>query len=343
MINLPCCSTLTYQGHPMSTAQYFHAPQVKKMIMNSHDIRSQRVQQRLCELDGKIPQLHTLHLTLQCSEKVLFEALRYMEPLQELVLSIAYTSLSWANFLELLVAKPSTRDWKEWKEFQYGKPEWKRWCSSQTWHALCLKYMGIHSSKGLFRSQCFDNCPLLRLVGWTRARRTPPLEHLEVWEGRGTEDDILVDYISTGYLDKHLGTSGEGFDRRIVQGMAARSLWIHDRATLLFKQLHSTILFRYFLHLDFCRLDDDIHILPYLEQIKDLKVQRSRILAYSPDIDLPLIHTFQRLVLDSSPFRWMLGRTFKALNLTSTPLWPNIVQIWLHRHWRRHHIFGRSR
>jgi hypothetical protein len=54
-------------------------------------------------------QLHTLHLMLQCSEKDLIKVLKYMELLQELVISIAYPSSSWVSFLESLAAEPSVK------------------------------------------------------------------------------------------------------------------------------------------------------------------------------------------------------------------------------------------
>jgi hypothetical protein len=46
-IDLPSCRTLTYEGHPISTLQYFHAPQVKQIVLNSYDTRRRRVQQHL--------------------------------------------------------------------------------------------------------------------------------------------------------------------------------------------------------------------------------------------------------------------------------------------------------
>ena len=65
-INMPCCRALVYQGHPVSTLQHFHTPQARKMVLSTHDTRRKRVQRHLglFKLDGKLSQLHTLHLTL---------------------------------------------------------------------------------------------------------------------------------------------------------------------------------------------------------------------------------------------------------------------------------------
>jgi hypothetical protein len=60
-----------------------------------------------------VSKLTTLHLTFQCSEQVFIKVLKYLILLQELVLSIAYPSPSWQNFLESLAAKPSTNDWPD--------------------------------------------------------------------------------------------------------------------------------------------------------------------------------------------------------------------------------------
>jgi hypothetical protein len=61
-------------------------------------------------------------------------------------------------------------------------------------------------------------------------------------------DDIVIDYTSTGYLDKHLGISSKEYDAMIVMGMATGHLDIRKHATPLL-QLHSTVLFRHLQHL----------------------------------------------------------------------------------------------
>jgi len=81
----------------------------------------------------------------------------------------------------------------------------------------------------------------------------------------------------------------------------------------LFKHLHSTILFRQLQALELRWLDDGTHVLPYLEQIKELQIWKSDIPVYSLDVDLPLVHTLQQLRLHESTFPWMLGRSFKSL------------------------------
>ncbi len=311
---------LTFHGYPMTTVQYFHAPQLGAMTLGSHDCMEKRVYQQLhhlCTVDETISKLTTLHLTLQCNEQVFIRVLKYLGPLQELVLSTADSSPSWEDFLKSLTAKPSTTDWPEWKPQQGDHQTWEEWCFSQTWHANVLpylRYLGIQRPKGFSQSDCLNNCPLLRLVGWTRVQLAPPLEHLKVWEGRGTTDDInVVDYISTGYLDKHPGISSKEYDSMIVRGMITRRLVIHDSATPLF-QLHSTVLFRQLQDLEvICDHDHEISILPYLEQIKRLEIWHGLIPEYSLNTDLPLIHTSQWLRLGYSTFSWMLGRTFKTL------------------------------
>ena len=84
-------------------------------------------------------------------------------------------------------------------------------------------------------------------------------------------------------------------------------------ATPLFKQLHSTILFRQLWVLTLRVLPNETHVLPYLEHIKVLEIYYGTIPAYSVDIALPLIHTLQQLLLHQSTTSWMLGRTFTAL------------------------------
>ena len=318
-VQLPSCKKLTYHGHPMTTARYFHVPEVRAMELKSHDCNEQRVHQHLrhlCRIDRRISKLTALHLTIQCSERVLIKLLKYLVPLQQLILSIAHPSPSWQNFFESLAVKPSTKEWPAPGPLVADHRKWEKWCSSQTWHTDVLphlKYLGIQCPKGFSQSECLDNLPFLRLVGWTRAHLTPPLEHLMLWEGRGSTDDTLVDYISTGYLHKHLGISGKEFDTMTVMGMVTRCLVIDIYATPLFR-LHSTVLFRRLQHLELtCNRNHEIPIFPFLQQIKKLEITLGMIPEYSLDIDLPLTQTLQWLRLDCSTPSWMLGRSFKAL------------------------------
>ena len=267
-------------------------------------------------VDGRISHLTALHLTFQCSEQVLIKVLKYLVPLQELALSITHPSPSFQSFLESLAAKPSTNEWPGWHSLTNYHGGWEKWCSSQTWHTNVLphlKYLEIQCPKGFSQSECLDNFPLFRAIGWTRVYLTPPLEHLKVWEGRGSMDDIAVDYTSTGYLDKRLGVSSREIDATIVRAIITQRLAILCPDTPLLT-LYSTALFRQLRHLEItCISDHEILILPYLEQIERLQIWSGFISEYSLNVDLPLTHTLQWLELELVTFSWMLGRTFKAL------------------------------
>jgi len=317
-VQLPSCKKLIYHGYPMTTVRYFRVPKVKAMELKSHDCKKQRVYQQLhnlCTMDEAMSKLATLHLTVQCSEQALIKVLRYLGLLQELVLSTARPSPSWQNLLQPLIAKPSREDWRDWS-LVGGHQKWEQWCSSQTWYANVLphlKYLGIQCPNGISRSECLDNGLLFRVLKWTRAHSIQPLEHLKVWEGNGAID--AVDYVSTDYPDKHPGISMEEYDSTIISGMVTQHLVI-QRSTTPLLQLHSTILFRQLQSLVvdwYHSRDHEIPIFPYLEQIKTLEIWDGIIPTYSLNIDLPLVHTLQRLRLRGASFSWMLGRTFKAL------------------------------
>jgi len=318
-VQLPSCKKLAYHGYPMTTAQYFHVPEMREMDLRSHDCNEQRVCQHLrhlCRVNGRISNLTALHLTFQCSEQVLIQILKYLIPLQELALSIGLPSPSFQTFLESLAAKPSTNEWPEWHSWSDHREKWEQWCSSQTWHVDVLphlKFLRIQCPKGFSQSERLDNFPLLRTIGYTRAYLTPPLEYLKVWEGRGGMDDIAVDYTSTGYLDRHLEVSSKQWDATIVRAIVTRHLSISSPNTPLFP-LHSTVLFRQLRHLELtCEYNHEIPILPYLEQIERLEIRNGSIPEHSLNVDLPLAHTLQWLNLRFSTPLWMPGRTFKAL------------------------------
>jgi len=315
-VQLPFCTKLAYHGYPMTTAQYFHVPEMRAMHLRSHDCNEQRVYQHLRHLfrvNRRTYNLTTLHLAFQCSEQVLMKVVKYLIPLQELNLSITHPSPSFQQFLESLAAKPSTDEWPGWYSWSKYHERWGHWCSSQTWHVNVLphlKLLHIRCPKGFSQSERLDNFPLLRAIGWTRAYLTSPLKHLKVWEGRGSMDDTAVDYTSTGYLHKHLGISSTKHDLTIVRAIVTHCLAI--ACPLL--ALYSTALFRQLRYLELTwESNYEIFILPYLEQIETLKISDGSIPEYSLNLDLPLTHTLQCLELRFSTTSWMLGRTFKAL------------------------------
>jgi len=318
-VQLPSCKKLAYHGHPMTTAQYFDAPEMRAMDLRSHDCNEQRVCQHLwhlCRVNTRISNLTTLHLTFQCSEQVLMKVLKYLIPLQELALSITHPSPSFQTFLESLAAKPPTNEWPGWHSWRDYHERWGQWCSSQTWHANVLphlKYLEIRCPKGFSHSERLENFPLLRTIGRTRAYLTPPLEHLKVWKRRGGMDDIAVDYTSTDYLQRRLGILWNEHDATIVRAIVTRRLIIaFPGAPLL--ACYFTALFRQLQHLEIvCQSDHGILILPYLEQIERLQISGGSISEYSLNLDLPLTHTLQWLELNFSTSSWMLGRTFKSL------------------------------
>jgi len=318
-VQLPSCKKLAYHGHPMTIAQCLDIPEIREMDLRSHDYNEQRVYQHLRHLfrvHGRISNLTTLHLTFQCGEQVLMKVLKYLIPLQELALSTTHPSPSFQTFLEALAAKPSTNEWPGWGSWADYHEGWEQWCSSQTWHANVLphlKFLEVQCPKGFSLSERLENFPLLRAIGWTRAYMTPPLEHLKVWEGRGSMEDIAVDYTSTGYLNKHLGISSTKHDATIVKAIVTRRLAIAFPDPP-FLALYSTAFFRQLRHLELhCEFFHGILILPYLEQIERLGILRGSISEQPLNLDLPLTHTLQWLELTYSTPPWMLGRTFKAL------------------------------
>ena len=304
-VQLPSCINFTYHGYPITTVRYFHVPQMRVIDLRSPDCKAQRVYQQLRRLfrsGGRISNLITLHLTIQCSERALSKVLKYLGFLQELNLTISCCSPSWETLLESLVAKPSGSDRPGWGPRVGSLYRWKK---SVTWHSNILphlKYLGIQYPKGFSQPECLYYSPLLILVACTRDELTPPLMYLKVWERSGTTNGIIVvDYTSSRH------------DFEICGGMVTRHLLIRDPVDRLL-QLGSTILFRQLhdLEIDYNH-NHEITILPFLEQIKKLDIWHGIIPTYSLNIYLPLVQTLQSLRLCHSTVSWTLGRSFKAL------------------------------
>jgi len=68
-VQLPSCNKLAYHGHPMTTAQYFHVPEMREMDLRSHDCDEKRVCQHLRYLCSRWkdfpPYCSTPHISVQ--------------------------------------------------------------------------------------------------------------------------------------------------------------------------------------------------------------------------------------------------------------------------------------
>ena len=90
-----------------------------------------------------------------------------------------------------------------------------------------------------------------------------------MWEGRWTTKDIVVDCITSGDVERHLGTSNDNCDLMIIRGMVTQHLVIRASDPPSFYQLPLTGLFRQLRGLLIQNAPGvEIRILPDLEQIE---------------------------------------------------------------------------
>jgi hypothetical protein len=91
---------------------------------------------------------------------------------------------------------------------------------------------------------------------------------------------------------------------------------VSSSTTQLLRNIHSTVLFKQLQALEIIsNQNNQIDILPQLEQIKELYILQSGIPPYPLDIDLLLVCTLHRLELCQPTFSWILGRAFKRLKI----------------------------
>ena len=313
-VQLPACTKLHFENWDISPSGQFFAPaldhmRVKSNAWSPYTGNGQVVQLARLGLGISI-QPESLSLSVVCKDKVLLAALQLLPGLLELKLDLPRPSALGKHFFTGLLAKPGNQgtdgqrfDWRDL--FKENSTGWR--CT------VCpsLRVLELKYQRWLRPVYNDDFLPPLLALSWSRVKAAIPLQ-------------LLVHYISSM-------NSLELWNPTLLQvnkAISCLKTLQHGQVTHLAilserwnNVVHENALFVHFLyHLQILRLGNSsfnrrqvLNVLPFFHELRELSLCFVDIPPFTCDVDLPLVHTLQRLSLRESTLVWMDGLVFTQL------------------------------
>ena len=322
-VQLPACAALHFENWNVSPIGQFFAPALDHLRINSNAWSSyagnEQVVQHVRTGIGMGLQPKSLSLSVTCSEKVLISVLQLLPGLVELRLDLSRPSALSKHFFTRLLAKPGNQladklkfDWREL--FRENVTEWR--CT------VCpsLRVLELKYHKWLRPGYNNDFLPPLLALSWSRKKTATPLQcdvHYKTsahsWELLGVLRPLGIEPLS------RLRTTQDGQVTQLSLETATWKSAIFENARVIpflsrlqVLQITSTSL----------GVKRVLNVLPSFHELRDLELSRVHIPPL--DVDLPLVHTLQRLSLRRSTLAWMDGLVFTKLQKFSVDEhdWP---------------------
>ena len=322
-VHLPACTTLHFENWSTSPIGQFFAPVLNHLRVKSNAwslyTGNEQVVQLVRAGFGVALQPKSLSLSVTCTEKVLLAVLRLLPNLVELKLDIPRPSALGEHFftgiLAFQLADKSKFDWREL--FRENGTEWR--CT------LCpsLGVLELKYHKWLRPGYNDDFLPPLLALSWSREKTATPLQcdvHYKTsahsWESLNLLRPQVIEALSC------LRTTQDG---QVTQLSLRTETW---KSSVFENALVLPFLSRLqVLQITSTSSDDErvLNVLPSFHELRDLELSHVHILPL--DVDLPLVHTLQRLSLESSTLAWMDGLVFTKLQifLVDEHGWPETL------------------
>ena len=312
-VQLPACTTLHFENWNVSHVGQFFAPALDHLRIRSNAWSSYTGNEQVVQVVragiGMGLQPKYLSLNVTCTEKVLLAVLQLLPDLVELRLDLPRPSALSKHFFTGLFAKPGNQladkskfDWREL--FRENRTEWRcTLCSS-------LRVLELKYHKWLRPGYNDDFLPLILALSWSREKTATPLQcdvHCQTsahsWRSLGLLRPQVIEALSC------LRTTQ---DSQITQ----LSLETYTRKSVIFENALVTSFLSRLQVLQITDSFDDgrvLNVLPSFHELRDLELSR----VYVPplDVDLPLVHTLQKLSLRNSTLAWMDGLVFTQLQI----------------------------
>ena len=310
-VQLPACTTLHLENWNTSPIRQFVAPALDHLRIESNAWSSYRGNGQVVRLVraglGMGLKPKSLSLSVTCMEKVLLAVLQLLPDLVELRLDLPRPSALGKHFFTGLLAKPgnlvadkSKFDWREL--FGANGTEWR--CT------VCpsLKVLELKYHKWLRPGYNDDFLPLILALSLSREKTPTPLQ-------------CDAQYQTSAHSWESLGPRSQGIealscltttqDGQLTQFSLRTATW---ESAIFENPLVIPFLSRLqVLQITSTFFDDErvLNVLPSLHELRDLELSRVHIPPL--DVDLPLVHTLQRLSLENSTLAWMDGLVFTKL------------------------------
>jgi len=311
-VQLPACTELRFENWNISPIAQFFAPGLDHLRVKSNAWSPYTGNRQLVQLVsagfGMTLQPKALSLSVACKERVLLAVLQLLPELVELKLDLPRPSALGKYFFTGVLAKPGDQvvdnlkfDWREL--FRENRTEWR--CT------ICpyLRILELRYQQWLRPGYNDDFLPPLLALSWSREKTAVPLElHIQYkssthsWESLNSTLPQVIEVISCLRIPQ----SGQVNNLSLIT-----NTW---KSAVFENALVIPFLYRLqVLEITVSSFSERqaLNVLPSFHELRILELSSVHIPPF--DVDLPLVHTLQRLSLRKSTLAWMDGLVFTQL------------------------------
>ena len=316
-VHLPACTKLHFENWDRSPIGQFIAPALDHLRVRGNAWSSYKGNGQVLRLVragfGMTIQPNFLSLDVVCKEKVLLAVLQLLPRLVELELDLQRPSALGTHFFTGLLAKPGswgTGELKfDWRElFRENNTGWR--CT------VCpsLRIMELKYQRWLRPGENYDFLHPLYALSYSRWKAATPLQlqvhcrspmdPFEPWNSILPQGIEALDAISCLEVAQygqvtHPSLRTRGWNNAIYENALFVPCFYH----LQILEITSSLKGR----------RPVLNVLPFCHELRELKLFYVDIPSLAPDVDLPLVHTLQKLSLGYSTLAWMDGLVFTQL------------------------------
>src|SRR5258706_3767536 len=312
-VHLPACTKLHVENWDISRIAQFLAPALDHLRVKSNAWSPYKGNEQLLLLVragfGMTIHPKTLSLGVECKEKVLLAVLQLLPGIIELDLDLPRPSALGAHFFTGLLAKPGNQgtgelkfDWREL--FRKSNTGWR--CT------ICpsLRILELKYQRWLRPGDNDDFLPPLYALSYSREKAATPLQlqvhcksSLNSFKSWNSTLPQVKQAISCLEIPQH---------GQITQFSLRTRVWnnaVYENAFFVPILYHLQILEIF----SFSGGRQVLNVLPFCHELRELKLFFAYIPPLAHDVDLPLVHTLQKLSLINSTLAWMDGLVFTQL------------------------------
>jgi hypothetical protein len=320
-IQLPACTQLHFENWNISPIGQFFAPALDHMRVKSNAWSLHKGNGQVVQLVragfGMALQPKSLSLGVTCEDTVLLAVLQLLPELVELKLDLPRPSASGKRFFTGLLAKPGNQeadnlkfDWREL--FRENRTGWR--C------AICpyLRSLELKYQQWLRPWYNDDFLPPLLALSWSREKTAVPLQlHTHYKSSMNSWESLNITLSQEVISCLSIPQSGQVNDLSLKTMTWASAVFENALVTPFLRRLQVLDITGFSLS-----ERQVLDVLPSFHELRDLEL--SYVHVPPVDVDLPLVHTLQKLSLRNSTFAWMDGLVFTQLQRFSVDEhgWP---------------------
>ncbi len=313
-VQLPACTKLHFENWGISPIGQFFAPALDHMRVQSNAWSPYTGNRQVVQLVragfgiGIKPKY--LSLRVVCKDKVLLAALQLLPGLAELRLDVPRPSALGKRFFTALLAKPGNQGTDElqfdWRElFREHSTGWR--CT------VCpsLRILELKYQQWLRPGYNDDFLPPLFALSYSREKAATPLQlqvhykssmnSLESWNSTLPQVKEAISCLTIPHHGKitHFSLQTRGWNNAVHEN-ALFVPFLH-RLQILILSGHWTAERKV------------LNVLPLCHELRELDLCSISVPPLAHDVDLPFVHTLQKLSLRNSTLAWIGGLVFAQL------------------------------